>query len=84
MSYIKIWVHCVWTTKERIPYLKDPIRSTVISHILENASHKEIFIDHINGSLEHLHALISMGAKQTISDIMQKNKGGEFILDKQK
>jgi len=75
MSYIKIWVHCVWTTKNRIPYLRDPIRDTVLSHIRDNAKQKGIFIDHINGSIEHLHALISLGAKQTISEIMQKIKG---------
>jgi len=85
MGFIRIWVHCVWTTKERIPYLKDPIRGTVISHIRENATQKGIYIDHINGYLEHLHALISMGAIQNISEIMQKIKGeSSFWINKSK
>jgi putative transposase len=75
MSYLKIWIHCVWTTDKRIPYLKDRIKNEVIYHILENARAKGIYIDHINGHQEHLHALISLGGKQTISDIMQKIKG---------
>ncbi len=75
MSIIKIWVHCVWTTKNRIPLLKNKIRSQVIFHIRENSIEKGIYIDFINGYDNHLHALISLGGTQNISEIMQKIKG---------
>jgi REP element-mobilizing transposase RayT len=65
----------VWTTKDRVPYLRDQIRDEVISHIRENAKLKDIYVDHINGYHEHLHSIISLGGKQNISDIMQKIKG---------
>jgi putative transposase len=85
MSYLKIWVHCVWTTKKRIPYLTIGIKDKVIFHIRENAKVKGIYIDHINGYNEHLHALISLGGKQNISDIMQKIKGeSSFWINKNK
>jgi putative transposase len=52
-------------------------------HILENAKLKGIYIDHINGYHEHLHALISLGGKQNISDIIQKIKGeSSFWINK--
>jgi len=83
MSYTRILVHSVWTTKKRIPYLKGQIRDTVISHIRENAKSKDIYIDHINGYNEHLHALISLGRDQDIADIMQKIKGeSSFWINK--
>jgi putative transposase len=75
MSYVRIWLHSVWTTKDRVPYLRDQIRDEVISHIRENAKLKDIYVDHINGYDEHLHAIISLAGKQNISDIMQKIKG---------
>jgi putative transposase len=85
MSHIKIWVHCVWTTKDRVPYLSDQIRNEVIYHIRENADLKGIYIDHINGSLEHLHALISLGGTQNIADIMHKLKGeSSYWINKNK
>jgi putative transposase len=85
MSYISIWVHCVWTTKNRIPCLEDKIREKLIFHILENSRLKGIFLDHINGYKEHLHALISLGGKQNISDVMQLIKGeSSFWLNKNK
>jgi len=85
MSYLRIWVHCVWTTNKRIPYLKDELRDKVISHIRDNAKLKGIFLDNINGHNEHLHALISLGGKQNISDLMQKIKGeSSFWINKNK
>ena len=85
MSYLRIWLHCVWTTNKRIPYLKDEIRDEVILHILNNAKLKGIYIDHINGYHEHLHALISLGGNQTVSEIMQKIKGeSSFWINKNK
>ena len=85
ISFIRIWGHCVWTTKDRIPYLRDQIRQNVISHIRENAKLKGIYIDHINGYNEHLHTLISLGGKQNTSDIMQKIKGeSSYWINKNK
>jgi putative transposase len=85
MSYLRIWVHCVWSTYKRIPYLKDDIRDDVIQHIRNNAKLKGIYIDHINGHFEHLHALISLGGSQTVSEIMHKIKGeSSFWINKNK
>lgn len=83
MSFISIWLHCVWTTNKRIPYLKEDIREQVIFHILDTSRRKNIYIDYINGYDEHLHALISMGGRQNISDIMQQIKGeSSFWINK--
>jgi putative transposase len=85
MSFIRIWVHCVWTTSKRIPYLKDDVREKVIFHILDASRAKNIYIDHINGFNEHLHALISLGSKQTISNVIQSIKGeSSYWINKNK
>jgi REP element-mobilizing transposase RayT len=85
MSHIRILVHCVWTTKNRLPVLKDDIRDKIIYHIRKNALKKGIYIDHINGYHQHLHALISLGGKQDISDVMQLIKGeSSFWINKNK
>jgi len=85
MSYVRIWVHCVWTTYRRIPFMRGEIRDEVIHHIRTNARQKGIYIDHVNGYYEHLHALISMGGQQNISDIMHKIKGeSSYWINKNK
>ena len=84
MSYVKIYIHAVWATKDRLPYLKNELKTMVIDHIRENAKTKNIYIDHINGYSEHLHALISMDADQSIANIVNLLKGeSSFWINKQ-
>jgi putative transposase len=50
MPFVKVYIHFVWTTKNREPLLDSPeLRQKVWEHIKENAKVKEIFIDIING-----------------------------------
>lgn len=50
--------------------LTNSIRHKVFDHIRENAKAKDIFIGALNGWLEHVHCLISLGSGQTLDDIM--------------
>ena len=75
MSHIKVWLHFVWSTKNRKPLLTDDIRQKVFRHIRENAKEKDIYIDFINGYVDHVHCLISLGPDHTLKQIMQLIKG---------
>jgi REP-associated tyrosine transposase len=76
MSWISIWVHLVFSTKNREPYLYNKeIRNKVFQHIKENAREKNIWIDTINGYHDHAHCLISFNKDQSISKIAQLIKG---------
>ena len=83
MPWIKVWLHFVWSTKNRIPYLQNSIRPRVLDHIRQNAREKNIHVDFINGYLEHIHCLISLGNDQTLEKIMQLIKGeSSFWINK--
>ncbi len=85
MPWIKVWLHFVWSTKDRHPYLNDDIRQQVFHHIRENAKMKGIHIDFINGHTDHVHCLISLGVDQTIEKLMQLIKGeSSFWINKNK
>lgn len=85
MPFIKIWIHAVWTTKNRAPLLEKSLKKLVISHIRENAKAKNIYIDSIDGYVDHLHCLISLKGEQSISRIMQLIKGeSSFWINQQK
>ncbi len=76
MSWIRIWVHLVFTTKYRTPFLQTKeIRTAVFKHIHENAKEKNIWLDCVNGHQEHAHCLISLGREQCIGKITQLIKG---------
>ena len=85
MSYVRIWVHCVWGTKHRLPFLKKENKFHIINHIRENAQEKGIYIDFLNGHCEHLHCIISLNANQSLSKCMQLIKGeSSFWINKNK
>ncbi len=85
MSYVKIMVHCVWGTKNREHILLKEKRSKLLDHICENAKKKDIYIDTIDGYTDHLHCLISLGADESISKVIQLIKGeASFWANKEK
>ena len=75
MSFIKVYVHYVWSTKNHLPQLVSDIRFEVFNHILENARSKNIFIDVINGYTDHVHCLITLNDDLSIGKIAQLIKG---------
>ena len=76
MPYIQVYIHLVWTTKERFPFLHSlEVREKVWKHIKENALSKSIYLDFVGGHMDHCHALLSLGNDKSLSEIMQLIKG---------
>ena len=75
MPFIKVWIHYVWATKYREPVLGEMVRPVLFRHIEENAKSKGIYLDRVNGYLDHIHCLVSLGSEQTVSKIAQLIKG---------
>ncbi len=75
MPYVKVYVHFVWSTKNRMKFLNDEIRETVFNHIVENASKKKINIVQIGGYSDHVHCLVSLNSQQSVSQVAQLLKG---------
>jgi putative transposase len=85
MPFLKIWIHAVWSTKNRMPFLAHEIRQQVFTHIHENAKSKDIFLSCVNGYTDHIHCFISLGSDQTISKVLQLIKGeSSFWINKNK
>jgi REP-associated tyrosine transposase len=75
MPFIRVWIHYVWSTKNREPILIDKYRYALFDHIKENALTKKIYIDRVNGYYDHVHCLLSLGSNQTIQKMAQLIKG---------
>ena len=86
MPFVKVYIHFVWSTKNRVPHLKTlEMRKAMWEHIKANADKKGIFVDYVNGYNDHCHCLVSLGTDQTISKVMQLIKGeSAFWFNNQK
>ncbi len=85
MSWVNIWIHLVFSTKNREPLLNKNIREKVFQHIKQNAKEKGIHIDSVKGFSDHCHCLLSLENEQTISKVAQMIKGeSSFWINKEK
>lgn len=77
-SYSALWVHIIWSTKNREPILVPTLRKEVfdIIHIL--AKEHEIYLDRINGIDDHVHLLVRLRTDQTVSDVVKTIKGNSW------
>ncbi len=75
MAFIKVYIHYVFSTKNREKCLSQKVRAQLFPHILKNAREKDIFILRLNGHLEHLHCLVSMGRAHTLAETARLIKG---------
>ncbi|MDB4347193.1 transposase [Bacteroidia bacterium] len=75
MSFVKVWIHAVWTTKRRAPLLIKEKRQIIFNHILDNGIAKGIYVDCVNGHKDHVHCLFKLRNDETIMKTMQMLKG---------
>ena len=75
MSYVQVWIHSVWGTKNRYPFMDLEKRKTICEHIKANAKEKQILIDCIDGFTDHLHCLFLLNADVPLSKHLQLIKG---------
>ena len=85
MSYVKIWLHCVWSTKDRDCTIPLSFRPALLKHFRENSIEKNIVLDYINAHIDHVHCLINLGKQQNLATVMQYLKGeSSFWVNSQK
>lgn len=75
MSWVRVWIHIVFATKNRYPFLPEEVRPIVFKHMMENAELKKIKVAIINGYSDHAHVLLALNRDMTISTANQLIKG---------
>lgn len=75
MPYVKIWIHLIFSTKNRGKFITGDLKKKLILHILEYAAQKDIYLDRINGTEDHVHILFSLPNDMAVSKAAQLIKG---------
>ncbi len=73
-TYLSIWIHLVWATKHRQPFIKKEWKWDLYKHIKNYCAEKGYHLDFINGIEDHVHLLISPKPQFAISDIVRNIK----------
>ena len=78
-----VWIHFVWSTKDRQPLIKKLFQSSLNRFIKEEGEKKGIHIDIVNGEEDHIHVLLRLKSTQSISEIAfwLKGRSSKWIND---
>lgn len=74
-SYNKIWIHAVWSTKERLPIIKPEIETVIFAFISNQFKESGCPVRIINGMPDHIHCLFLLNPQKSISEVIKQIKG---------
>ena len=74
-SLCKVYIHFVWTTKNRERLLPPSARTQLYEHLLKNARENSILIKALNVQPEHVHLLVKLSRTSAIEELAKLLKG---------
>lgn len=74
-SHSKLFLHMIWSTKNRIPRMDKSIRPFIYEVMNEAAYKKNCVVHAIGGVEDHVHLLIDVSRTIALSDLVQEIKG---------
>jgi REP element-mobilizing transposase RayT len=74
-SFVSCLLHCVFTTKQREPWLTPEIRERLWPYLAGIAHENDMRAITIGGVADHVHVLLSLPSTLTISKALQLLKG---------
>ena len=77
-SYSSLWIHIIWSTKNREPILTPSLKQEVYKVIKGIANDHEIYLDCINGVEDHVHLLVRLRTDQSVADVVKTIKGNSW------
>lgn len=75
-SYVSNLVHCVFSTKERFPFIDQELESRLWPYTGGIAGESGMKALAIGGTSDHLHTLLSLPATMSVAKAVQLLKGG--------
>lgn len=84
-SYHRIWIHAIWSTKERTPYIVPAVENKIYQFLKEQFIATGCRVSIINGMPDHVHCLFLLSKQQSIAEVIKQVKGSSahFINQQQ-
>ena len=74
-SLVKIWVHVIFSTKNREPFIVPPYEYEIYRHIRENFYQLDCQVLALNGMEDYLHILLKLPATKSTVEVLRYAKG---------
>ncbi|MBL7745241.1 MAG: IS200/IS605 family transposase [Chitinophagaceae bacterium] len=74
-SLTKIWIHAIWSTKERFPFIIPSVELNVHAFMQKDLEELDCPVRAINGMPDHVHCLFLLNPQKAIADLIKQVKG---------
>lgn len=74
-----LFVHVIWTTLNRIPVLKKPVRMVLFAFLQKHSEEKGIRVISIQGIEDHIHVLLQLNPAQNLSQVVRSLKNDATV-----
>ena len=78
--YTQLYLHLVWATWNRWPFITPEIRPNVYAGIQGQAKRAKVDLIALGGVEDHVHALVRFPTTITVADLVRQLKGGTSHL----
>ncbi len=74
-SLSKIWIHALFSTKNRQPIIETNATPVIYAHIEQHLKSLDCFCRNLNGTNDHLHVLFLLNATKSVAEVIKNVKG---------
>ncbi|MEX2602602.1 MAG: IS200/IS605 family transposase [Gracilimonas sp.] len=74
-SFHTIWVHAIWSTKKRQPFIQPEIEDNIYDYMRRQFRDSGCPVRIINGMPDHVHALFLLNPQKALTDVIKQVKG---------
>lgn len=85
MSYLKLYYHIIWRTKNSVPAISEDHEKELYNYIWGIVKSKDSYLYRINSMPDHVHMLVDINPNISLSDFMQqvKHSSGNYMRNHQ-
>ena len=74
-SYNRIWIHAVWSTKDRLPLISSSAENKIHEYLKAQFIELGCPVRIINGMPDHIHCLFLLNPQKSVAEIIKQVKG---------
>ncbi len=71
----EVYLHLIWTTQNRRPFLTPELEATLYPCIVQEARQRNCQVLAINGLPDHVHLVLKLATTTSISELVKQMKG---------
>ena len=74
-SFNKIWIHAIWATKERQPFITNKVEKQIHDLLRKELIEMGCPVRIVNGMPDHVHLLFLLNPQKSIAEVIKQIKG---------